>query len=224
MNGAIFEPSSLLWFATASLVLLLIPGPAVLFVVACSLSQGRKAGLVCVLGLETGTLLQLAAALLGISALVLSSAWAWDLIWVLGAAFLVYLGICKWWERCRAAHDVCNDAASLRRVFGRGVLVELLNPGTALFFMAFLPQFVDPALGNVAQQAMLLGLTFITLATIVDGAYALLAGSLGHWLHRSHRLARGLRVLAAALLIALGLSTALTGAPDLGRHSIAASV
>jgi threonine/homoserine/homoserine lactone efflux protein len=209
----VFDDSHLPLFVVASVAVLLAPGPAVLYVVARSLNQGRKAGVASVLGLETGTLVHLAAASLGISALVLSSALAFDAIRYLGAAYLVYLGVRKLTGRGPAGESTGNTSAGLRRVFGQGVLVELLDPSTALFFLAFLPQFVDPARGDVAQQTLLLGLVFIGLATVIEGAFALLAGSFGRRVRHCKRLAQAQRFLASSLFIGLGVGAALTGAP-----------
>jgi threonine/homoserine/homoserine lactone efflux protein len=197
-------------FVVASLALLITPGPNVMYVVARSINQGRKAGVVSVLGLEMGTLLPVGAAALSISAIVLSSVWAFDVIKYLGAGYLVYLGIRKSLERDMGETTV-NRSANLRRVFGQGVWVGLLNPKTGLFFLAFLPQFVDSVRGNVALQTLLVGLVFIGLATITDGGYALLASSFGRWLRRSTHFAKGQRHFAAIMFIALGVSAALTG-------------
>jgi threonine/homoserine/homoserine lactone efflux protein len=201
--------SQLPLFLLASLAVLLSPGPNVLYVIARSIHQGRKAGVVSVLGLETGTLLQVAAVALGISAIGMSSALTFDAVKYLGAAYLLYLGICKALERGALAESNAVTLASLRRVFGQGVLVSVLNPKTGLFFLAFLPQFVDPVRGNLALQTALLGLIFITLATTTDGGYALLAASLGQRLRRSKHFAIGQRYFAATMFIALGVSAAL---------------
>jgi threonine/homoserine/homoserine lactone efflux protein len=205
-----FDSSHLPLFVLASLAVLLSPGPAVLYVIARSINQGRKSGLVSVLGLETGTLLQVAGAALGLSAIALSSALAFDAMKYTGAAYLLYLGIRKALERGALAESKVTAPASLRRVFGQGVLVGVLNPKTALFFLAFLPQFVDPARGNLALQTALLGLIFIALATTTDGGYALLAACLGQRLSGSKRLATGQRYFAATMFVALGVSAALT--------------
>ena len=141
----------------------------------------------------------------------LHSALAFDIIKNLGAGYLVYLGICKSLERDTLDRTAVNHLANLRRVFGQGVLVGVLNPKTGLLFLAFLPQFVDSVRGNVALQTLVLGIIFIDLATITDGGYALLAGSFGRWLRRSTHFAKGQRYFAAIMFIALGVSAALTG-------------
>ena len=206
-----FDLANFPLFVVASLAVLLAPGPNVLYIIARSMNQGRKAGVVSVLGVEMGTLLQMTVAVTSISAIVLSSASAFDVIMYLGAAYLVYLGIRKTMERDSQSETALNHSANLRRAFGQGVLVGALNPKTALFFLAFFPQFVDSVRGNVALQTLLLGLIFIGLATITDGGYALLAGSLGRWLRRSTHFAKGQRYFAAIMFIGLGVSAALTG-------------
>jgi threonine/homoserine/homoserine lactone efflux protein len=205
-----FDSSHLPLFVLASLAVLLSPGPNVLYVIARSINQGRKAGLVSVLGVEMGTLTHVAAVSLSISALVLSSASAFNAIKYLGAAYLVYLGIRKGLQRSPPAQCSAQAPAGLRRVFCQGALVATLNPKTALFFLAFFPQFVDTTRADAALQTLLLGLTFIGMATISDGAYALLAARFGRWLHRSKHFAIGERCFAATMFVGLGVSAALT--------------
>ncbi len=197
-------------FLLASLAVLLSPGPNVLYVIARSIDQGRKAGVVSVLGLETGTLLQVAAVALSLSAIGMTSALMFDAVKYLGAAYLLYLGIRKALERGALAESQATTRASLRRLFAQGVLIGVLNPKTGLFFLAFLPQFVDPVLGNLAMQTASLGLAFIALATTTDGGYALLAASLGQRLRRSKHFVVGQRCFAASMFIALGVSAAFT--------------
>jgi threonine/homoserine/homoserine lactone efflux protein len=205
-----FDLSHLPLFVLASVAVLLMPGPNVLYVMARSMNQGRKAGMVAVLGLETGTLLQVTGAALGISAVALSCAPAFDAIKYVGAAYLLYLGTRKALERRAPAESNAAALASLHRVFGQAVLVGVLNPKTALFFLAFLPQFVEPARGSLAMQTELLGLIFIALATTTDGGYALLAASLRQRLRRSKHFATGQRYFTATMFIALSVGAALT--------------
>jgi threonine/homoserine/homoserine lactone efflux protein len=136
------ELSAIELFAAASVALLLIPGPAVLYIVTQSAEQGRSAGLASVAGIHIGTLFHILAAAIGLSALILASAVAFSLVQFAGAAYLVYLGVRKLLER-DSASDGEAPRAPLRRVFARGAVVNVLNPKTALFFLAFLPQFVD---------------------------------------------------------------------------------
>ncbi|MGB7847331.1 MAG: LysE family translocator [Candidatus Acidiferrum sp.] len=204
--------TSLFGFVAAALVILLIPGPGVLYVVARSVSQGHRAGLISVLGLSAGVLVHVAAAVAGISAIFLASATAFGVVKALGAGYLIYLGIRTVFARGGPMVSMEVPAPrSLRRLFMDGVLVSVFNPKIAAFFLAFLPQFVDPGRGPTPQQALLLGLIYIGLALITDSAYALLASSLRHWF--GGRVMQGPlpRYLSGSLYLGLGLSAALTG-------------
>ncbi|MFC1465217.1 MAG: LysE family translocator [Candidatus Brachytrichaceae bacterium NZ_4S206] len=205
------QPAQVQLFVLASLALLVVPGPAVLYIVARSVSQGRLAGVVSAAGVQVGASVHIVAAALGLSAVLLSSALAFNVVKYLGAAYLIYLGVRQWLARESATGEMAVPLESLRRIFAQGVVVNVLNPKTALFFFAFLPQFVDPASGNVAAQVLLLGLLFVTLAVINDGAYALLAGSLGNWLRSNRRFWVGQRLFAGAVYVGLGVTTALSG-------------
>jgi threonine/homoserine/homoserine lactone efflux protein len=206
------EPSKLYLFLSAALVLLLIPGPAVLYITARSASQGRVAGLVSVLAIETANFVQAVAAALGLSAILLSSALAFDVVKYLGAAYLIYLGIRKLLASDNGAKDEAVKQESLSRIYWQGFAVNILNPKTALFFFAFLPQFVDPAKGNVTGQNLLLGAIFVGLAIITDSMYALLASSLAGKLTGNKRFQKGQRYFAGLVYIGLGITTALAGA------------
>lgn len=205
------EPTQVYLFVVSSLAFLLIPGPAVLYVVARSVNQGRIAGIMSVLGLEFGTMFHVAAAALGLSSLLLSSALAFNVIKYLGAAYLIYLGIQKLLSRQEAQHEQINGREGLRKIFWQGAIVNILNPKTALFFFAFIPQFVNLFEGSVAGQMLFLGCLFVALATITYGIYALLAGSIGRWLRGNRLFLKGQRYFAGSVYLGLGLSTALSG-------------
>ena len=202
--------SQLAIFIAASVALLITPGPAVLYIITRSLDQGRTAGLISVLGIQCGTLFHIAAAALGLSALLLSSTLAFNVAKYLGAAYLIYLGIRKYLEE-EPAEEIEIEVQPLRRIFYQGMVVNLLNPKTALFFFAFLPQFVNPAAGSVSGQILLLGVGFVGLALLSDGAYAMLAGSLRPLLRGSQQLVRRQRYFAGTMYIALGLTAAFVG-------------
>jgi threonine/homoserine/homoserine lactone efflux protein len=205
------DGSTLLLFAGASLALLAVPGPAVIYVVTRSLDQGRAAGIVSVLGIETGTFAYALAASAGLTGLIAASEIGFTVVKYAGAAYLVYLGVRKLLEP-EEPHDRLSSARS--RLFIRGVLVQLLNPKIAIFFLAFLPQFVDSSRGPVAVQVLVLGTIFTLLAILSDGAYVLLAGAVGAWL-RSGRRARGrLARLSGGVYIGLGVTAALSGTSD----------
>jgi len=205
------DPSKLYLFMGAAIVLLLIPGPAVLYITTRSETQGRLAGLVSVLAIETANLIQAIAAGLGLSAILLSSALAFDVVKYLGAAYLIYLGIRKLLVSENGAENEEVKPESLARIYWQGFAVNILNPKTALFFFAFLPQFVDPSKGNVTGQNLFLGAVFIGLALITDSLYALLASSLAGKLNGNKRFQNGQRYFAGLVYIGLGITTALTG-------------
>lgn len=198
-------------FVLAALTLLLIPGPAVLYIVTRSAQHGRRAGFASVLGVEVASLVHSLAAALGLSAILLASATAFEVVKYVGAAYLVYLGIRTLLSRDEPATETAPRETRLRSHFARGVLVNLLNPKTALFFYAFLPQFVDPAKGAIQGQVFLLGVLFVLLATITDGTYSLLASSVGKWLLSSTRIRRVKRYVSAGIYVALGVFTAVSG-------------
>jgi threonine/homoserine/homoserine lactone efflux protein len=209
------EGSTLVLFAMAAVTLLVIPGPAVLYIVTRSVDQGRTAGLASVCGVHVGTLVHVAAAALGLSALLVSSATAYHAVRWLGAAYLIWLGV-----RRLLARDEDTPAApgpgtrrrhGLRRIFAQGVVVNVLNPKTALFFLAFLPQFVDVSRGSVPFQVVVFGVAFVLLGLVSDGTYALLASTGAGWLRRRPGVARTSRLVSGGVLISLGVTTALAG-------------
>jgi threonine/homoserine/homoserine lactone efflux protein len=203
-----------LWlFTGAAIVLLLIPGPAVLYIVGRSVAQGRTAGMVSVLGIHAATFIHVLAAALGLSVLLLSSALAFSIVKYAGAAYLIWLGLRKIFgpaENGGAKGEF--TPYSHVRLFRDGFVVNLLNPKTALFFFAFLPQFVELGRGHVTMQITLLGLIFVLLGFCTDSAWALLAGTAGGWLKRSRNYLRFERYGSGVLFIGLGLVAAFSGA------------
>ena len=198
-------------FVVAALALLVVPGPAVLYIVTRSIQQGRRAGLVSVLGIHLGTLVHIAAATLGLSALIVSSATAFTTVKLAGAAYLIGLGIWTLVSRKAEAEIALGGERRLRRVFAQGVVVNVLNPKTALFFLAFLPQFVDPSRGHPALQIAFLGWTFAVLGTITDSIWAIAAGSAGDVLRSSRRFGLVQRYVSGTVFIGLGVVTAFAG-------------
>jgi threonine/homoserine/homoserine lactone efflux protein len=197
--------TSVALFCLAALALLAIPGPAVLYVVVQSAEQGRRVGLASVVGIHVGTLVHVATAAVGLSALIVASAVAFSTVKYAGAAYLIYLGVRKLLERPPAdEHQPARE--SLRRAFVRGAVVNVLNPKTALFFLAFLPQFIDTDRGGVWSQALVLGLVFIALGLVSDSLYALAAGTVGGLLRRKRR---ALRYGSGVVFIGLGAAAAL---------------
>jgi threonine/homoserine/homoserine lactone efflux protein len=201
---AVPASEALALFSLAALALLLVPGPAVLYVVMQSAEHGRVAGLVSVAGVHLGTLVHIGAAAVGLSALIVSSAVAFSVVKYAGAAYLVFLGLRRLLARERP--DVVRVREQpLWQLFRRGAVVNVLNPKTALFFLAFLPQFVDPS-RIVWTQVVVLGLTFVVLGFVSDGLYALAAGTVGRQLRERRRL---LRYASGGVFVGLGVSAAL---------------
>jgi threonine/homoserine/homoserine lactone efflux protein len=204
------DPSRLALFVGAALLLLVVPGPSVLYIVTQSVSHGRRAGIVSVAGITTGTLVHIVAATVGLSALLASSAVAFDVVKYLGAAYLIAAGIRRLagWERATGPQP--RDTRDLGRLYRQGIVVNTLNPKTALFFLAFLPQFVEPGRGTPWLQILALGLLFATLGFFSDGAWALVAGTLGERLRRSRRFPAVQRYVSGSVFVGLGAVAALT--------------
>jgi threonine/homoserine/homoserine lactone efflux protein len=204
--------SSLLLFVTGAAILLVIPGPAVTYVISRSIGHGRAAGLISVMGIVTGTLCHVVAAALGISALLASSAVAFQFVKYLGAAYLIYLGIKTLRRNDEQLVTGDTGETKLIRIYGQGLLVNLLNPKTALFFLAFLPQFVDPGRGHVTLQILQLGILFALMGWCSDSVYAVIAaGTVAERIRGSLRLRRAQRNVSGGALIALGLASAFSG-------------
>ena len=203
-------------FVAAALALLLIPGPAVFYVMARSVEGGQSAGPVSVLGVEVGTLVHVTFAAAGLSAVLASSTTAFSVVKWMGAAYLVWLGLRLLLSREGedAETPEARREARLSRVFIQSMLVQVLNPKVALFFLAFLPQFVDPSRGAAWSQVVVLGATLALLGLFTDGLYALLGGTAGDWLKRRNErpgFRRGQRYVTGGVYVALGLATAVSG-------------
>jgi threonine/homoserine/homoserine lactone efflux protein len=210
-----FSLSNLSIFLLAALILLLTPGPAVLYIVARSLDQGRLAGFVSVLSIEVGNFVHVLAATLGLSAILVSSALAFSIVKYLGAAYLIYLGVRRLLASKIPQRPATLERQSLIRIFRQGVLVAILNPKTALFFFAFLPQFVDLSKSSLTLQLLTLGCLFVLMAIVTDSLYALLAGTVGQWLKGTRSFLRVERYLVGTVYIGLGVMAALS---DTKRH------
>ena len=207
------EPSTLALFALAAAVLVAVPGPNLVYILTRSLSEGRRAGLASVLGVETGTVLHVLAAALGLSALVASSAVLLDVVRYAGAAYLVYLGVRALRGRAAAAAAPSPGTASgsAARAYRQGVVVQVLNPKVGLFFLALMPQFVDPRVGPVAVQVVVLGLVLGTIGVTISSLYALGGSALAaRGRGRGGGTGRG-RYVTGGIYIALGVAAALTG-------------
>ena len=199
-------------FLIAALALLITPGPAFLYVVTRSIDQGRTAGLISAFGIFAGTLCHVAAAALGLSALLMSSALAFQSVKYLGAAYLIYLGIRKFLARDNAQQtETVPPKQKLSAIFRQGVIVNLLNPKTALFFLAFLPQFVNVRRGSVGIQVLVLGTIFACMGFMTDSSWGLLAGTVANRLKANLRFARMQNYFSGGVYLGLGLATAFSG-------------
>ena len=205
------DSSTLALFALAAFALIVIPGPAVIYVLTQSVAHGRRAGLASVAGIATGALVHVIAAAVGLSSLLVSSAIAFNIAKYLGAAYLVYLGIRRILGRDGSIALIDAPPKPLRRLYRDGVVVNVLNPKVALFFFAFLPQFVEPELGRAWLQMMVLGAIFVAIGVVSDCTYALLGGTFGGVLKRSGMYVRFERYVSGAVFVGLGVVAAMTG-------------
>jgi threonine/homoserine/homoserine lactone efflux protein len=198
---------TLIFFAIATLLLTASPGPGVLYVTARSLSQGRRAGFVSMFAIESGEVVWLAAAATGVAALLAASASALEVLRFAGAAYLIYLGVQRW----RHAEEVATpQRAQLGRIFAQGVVTQLVNPKVAVFFVAFMPQFLD-ASRPIAPQVLVLGVIYVGVALVVDTCYVLTASAVAQRFLRSRVAQRRTGRFAAATYVALGLAAAASG-------------
>jgi threonine/homoserine/homoserine lactone efflux protein len=187
-----------------------VPGPAVLYILSKGVQGGRRTALTAVLGVHGGTLVHITAAVLGLSALVMSSATAFNALKLVGAAYLILLGLSRLVRGGELAGPESSGETDPRRVFRQGVVVEALNPKTAVFFLAFLPQFADPS-RPVAPQIAVLGLVWLAVGLCTDSLWGLLGGTLGTLVARSRRFPLIERIVSGCALVGLGLAAALTG-------------
>jgi threonine/homoserine/homoserine lactone efflux protein len=206
------DPSTIWLFALAATALIVIPGPAVLYIVAQSVGQGRRAGLVSASGVASGGMVHVAGASIGLSGLLLSSATLFSVVKFAGAGYLIYLGARRLLGLEASALVAPSEARSRGRLYRDGAVVNILNPKTALFFYAFLPQFLDPKRGSVALQALVLGVLFVAIALVSDSLWALASGSAAEWLKTRPLAATLERWLTGTVLVGLGAAAALTGA------------
>jgi threonine/homoserine/homoserine lactone efflux protein len=199
-------------FCLAATALIVIPGPAVLYIVAQSVGQGRRAGLVSASGVATGGFVHVLGAAIGISGLLLSSATLFSVVKFAGAAYLIYLGGRRLLGLEASALVAPRVSRSRRQLYRDGAVVNILNPKTALFFYAFLPQFLDPGRGSVALQALVLGMLFVAIALMSDTVWALASGSAAGWLKERPIAVAVERWVTGTVLIGLGTVAALSGA------------
>jgi threonine/homoserine/homoserine lactone efflux protein len=203
-------------FALLAFALIVIPGPNVLFVISRSLQLGRAAGVATALGGQIGVYAQVAAVAFGIGALVERSVAVFTVIKLVGAAYLIYLGVQAVRHRRSLADALGATAAkkTTRRILLDGFLVGVTNPKAIVFFAAVLPQFVDRGAGHVPLQMLLLGVVFMGIAVVSDGTWALAAGTARGWLGRSPRRLALIGGTGGLVMIGIGASLAVTGRKD----------
>ena len=198
-------------FVLAALILAAVPGPDVFYITARGMDQGRRAAFVSVASTASGGIVLTVAAALGLSAVLESSALAFAIVKYLGAAYLIYLGIRRLFSReDDSPSHVRPPRTSLRRVFAQGFVIAVLNPKTALFFVAFLPQFINPSAGSIRLQLIVLGLILVGVGLCTDAVYAFASGTFGNWLLKRRGFARGQRYAAGGIYLALGVVAAVT--------------
>ena len=202
------DAGTLLVFSAAALALIVVPGPAVLYIVSQSIDRGRLAGFVSALGIAVGALVHVCAAAIGLSSILVSSATAFNVVKYAGAAYLIGMGLWTIFSRRDPDPAAVQTERRLRRRFGQGIVVNILNPKTALFFFAFLPQFVDPEQGAAALQIVVLGLVFVLIAVISDSIWALAAGTASERLRASRRFLSVQRYVSGSVFVGLGALTA----------------
>jgi len=198
-------------FALTALLLNLTPGNDMLYVAARSTSQGSKTGIVSSLGIMLGCMVHIIAAMAGLSAIIAKSALAFAIIKYVGAAYLIYLGVSALLSKRKTIQvDTSIKKRSLNNIFWQGVLTNVLNPKVALFFLAFLPQFINVRQSNTAWQILFLGTWFNVGGTLVNIFVSLLFGRVGKWLSNSPTFIQWQERVTGAILIALGIKVALS--------------
>lgn len=202
------DSATLISFGLASAALVVMPGPATLYIVTRSLDQGRQAGFASVLGISVGAMVHFIAAGLGLSAVLMTSAAAFSVVKYAGALYLIYLGI----QKLRSHENLVIDEATARVplfvIFRQAIVVNALNPKAAIFFLAFLPQFIDPSRGPIWQQLIPLCLVFLSLGLLSDSSYFLIAGRLRQWIRQNPLFLRRQKYVAGGTYIALGVAAA----------------
>jgi threonine/homoserine/homoserine lactone efflux protein len=204
---------NLFLFLAAALLIALSPGPGIFYVAARTLAGGRREGLASSLGTGVGGLVHVGAGALGVSALVMASAEAFTVLKYVGAAYLVHLGVKTWRSAATPLAGTDTVSADGLRALKEGILVEALNPKTAAFFLAFIPQFVELSIGHVALQFAALGLVSVTLNTAVDVVVVFAAAAVRRRLLDRPRLIRRLRQASGCVMGGLGVTLALARRP-----------
>ncbi|HUR87655.1 MAG TPA: LysE family translocator [Ramlibacter sp.] len=199
-------------FIVAAALLTVAPGPDIIYVLTRGIAQGRRAGIAAALGFATGCIFHTVLAAVGIAALIRSSPLAFDVVRYAGAAYLVWIGIQALRHRSSFSMDGGGDVKALAAIYKQSVIGNMLNPKVTLFFLAFLPQFVNTEAGHVGGQMALLGAIFMLQTAVIFSAVGVFAGAIGGWMRRKRAIGERLNVFAGITFIALGIRVAL---PDL---------
>lgn len=202
------DSTTLISFGLASAALVVMPGPATLYIVTRSLDQGKQAGLASVLGISVGAMVHFGAAGLGLSAVLMTSSAAFSAVKYAGALYLIYLGVQKLRSHETLVISETVVKVPLFVVFRQAVVVNVLNPKAAIFSLAFLPQFLDPAQGSIWQQLIPLCLVFLSVGLLSDSTYSLIAGQLRQWIRQNPLFLRRQKYVAGGTYIALGVAAA----------------
>ncbi|MEM8858725.1 MAG: LysE family translocator [Chloroflexota bacterium] len=197
-------------FVLVAIGLTFTPGPNTLYIIARTFHQGRKEGVISSLGVQVGTLVHVAIAALGLSVAIVSSPVAFNVIKYSGAAYLIYLGLRTLFSKASFEADMELSTQKLFESFRQGVIVNLLNPKTALFFFAFLPQFIDPLLGRIALQTISLGLILVLFGTMSDLTYVFAANYVDSWLNKHEGFLQKQNIVIGTVYLGLGILTAIT--------------
>jgi threonine/homoserine/homoserine lactone efflux protein len=205
------DANTMILVMAASVVLVVVPGPAVIYILTRSISQGRRAGLASAVGVNAGSAIHVLAAVVGLSVVLASSEVLFSIVRWAGVAYLAWIGLRTLLSTDDAFLEPATDVSSLRHVFSQGVIVNVLNPKVAMFFLAFLPQFIDPTAPNAALQSLVLGMTLVVIGLVSDSVYALLGGSIGGAIRNRPGAARTTRIVSGITYLALAGVAAATG-------------
>lgn len=208
------SPENILLFITAATILIVVPGPALLYIMMKSMEQGHKAGLVSALGVGVGAMVHVLAAAIGMSALLVASATAFSILKYGGAVYLIYLGVKKLLDKSTPISTVQTEKKPLNKIFYEGILVNTLSPKSAIFFFAFLPQFINTDKGGTTSQILFLGLVFLVIAFISDMTYVVLSGKLVKYFKNSSKFSSIQKYVSGSIYIVLGLLTFMVNKPS----------
>ncbi|MBA2288943.1 MAG: LysE family translocator [Chloroflexia bacterium] len=199
------EAGPLIAFVGAAVLLLVVPGPVTVYILARGMEQGRRGAMVAVLGIQAGEVLHIFVGAIGVGALIASSPFAFTVVTYAGAAYMLGIGVQALITRENHAHDVVPSNRSLWPTFVHSMMINVLTPHTTLFYLAFLPAFVDPARGSASMQFLTLGLVFMLLGLIIEGGFAVLAGSIRSGLSESVRNMAAFRWATGGIYILIGV-------------------